>query len=262
MITKTKTGDLLAIPVALAGGFLFASISGIPSVISWLCRMIFHEFGHAIIFWLNSQVAIPSFGVTATLQQTGSWFTFICFLALLCWAIRIGRIKNYTVLFFGGIGFAILLCLVSVFFSRRVVDELSLYAGLGGEIYLGVMAMLLFYARLPERFRWHINRYVFLVIGAISYASAGSLWIGIRAHREELPMGSLFEFGGAFSTEGGSDGDLDRLMREMGWSSDLIVNVYFRTFWVSTVVLVAVWGVVAYRRMRDCRGTRNTFSMG
>ena len=61
--------NLFALPIAILAALLFVSLGGIASILAWLIGMIFHETGHALMYWLNSQIAIPSFGMTIPLLE-------------------------------------------------------------------------------------------------------------------------------------------------------------------------------------------------
>lgn len=247
-LTPNKQLELLALPIALSLGILISNLGSAFPIFCWLITLIFHELGHASIYWLNSQLAIPSFGMTLALQSKSSPLTFIIFSTTLILLARYFKTNEYKSLFFISIILQILLIIITIFISAKRVEEIILFAGLAGEMILGAVAMLTFYLKFPKRINWNKNRYIFLSLGAISFTNAGIKWLAVRKDFAKLPLGALFDFASESSK---SDGDLDRLIDQFGWTKEFIVSSYLEIFWLSSIFMFVVWMVVFYHMLKN-----------
>lgn len=245
MRTGSRTlQDILILPLSIIAAFLVVIFLPQLSILFWLVSMIFHELGHAIIYWLNAQFAIPSFAITMTFQETTSFITLGIFTILIIILGIIGAKAKNSLLFYGSIFLFTLLWVVALLVPERTIKEITLYGGLGGEIYLGALAALTYYIKFPQKFNWDKNKFLFLVLGSISFANAGVRWIKISRKQEQLPMGALLDFGAIINSDGASDGDLDKLIREFSWTSDQITNLYLNTFYITSILLILIWGLI------------------
>lgn len=238
---------MLILPLALVLALIFVHIDGAFQILTWLCKLVFHELGHALIFWLRSIIAVPSFGMTVPLHPSSSIFVFLAFAALALWGIRSSKRANLHFIYYALIFFLALLFCFSILVPARTGEMVMLYGGLGGELYLATLAMLAFYQPMPKRFDWRRNRYFFLVIGTVCFCGSALQWYRAKSDKKQLPMGGLFDFGGAFSDSGESSGDLDRLMREFGWSADSIITIYTVTTLVCVAVLIGYYFYLWYQ---------------
>lgn len=236
----------IAVAAIAAGLFIGGSRGGIISILVWLASMPFHEVGHALVYWLSGRIAIPSFGATLPLQESRSILTCLALATLLPWGHRKAKAAK---LFACSLLCAVLAALCPIFtliIPFRAVEACVLYAGLGGELYLAVLAIVLFLEPMPRRFAWDRNRYLFLILGAASFGNSLLRWYRAQRDSSNLPMGALFDFGGLFGDGNESSGDLDRLIREFGWSTQGIISVYTYTALVSIGLLIAYFFLQAY----------------
>lgn len=229
---------LLWLPIALCFGMLLSQSGGVIPILLWLVTMLFHELGHAFMYWLSGRLAVPTFGMTVPLQESPSMFTFAAvagaLLYLRYWAKRQGHglVAHTAVVTLG------LMVLCTFVVPDSTMEQLVLLGGFGGELVLALAAMILFYQRMPRRFQWQRNRFLFLLIGASSFCSASVRWYRAQRDAAELPFGALFDFGMMFGESSESSGDLDRLIREFGWGAQDLIAFYSNLTLLCIAVLI------------------------
>jgi hypothetical protein len=195
---------------------------------------------------------VPTPLASIPLQSGSSPFTFIFFSGLLAWGLHTATKTNNQTLLYGCIITEIALCIITGLVSKNTAIQMVLYGGQAGELYLGALAILSFYLKPPVSWNWPKNRFLALGLGAVSYVRGGMEWLTIQATHTGLPMGGVGDGGAVGEALAGSnyqsDGDLDRLIREFGWTPDYIVSVYVQTFWITTFLLVMAWLAIWYSR--------------
>ncbi|MBN8550933.1 MAG: hypothetical protein J0M12_16590 [Deltaproteobacteria bacterium] len=232
--------NLSILPIALLAGLIFCGLGSIAEILTWLARLVFHEIGHALIFWSRSILAVPSFGLTVPLHSETSFLVFAALLGLFVWAARVSKTSGYVFLSLLCKVFLVLLICFTLLIPSRTGEMVMLFGGLGGELYLATIGLMLFYQPMPKRFEWDRNRYLILVISTLSFCGALVHWYRIRNNHAQLPMGGMLDLGALSNPNSESSGDLDRLIREFGWTTDTIVSVY------SSTVLLCVAALILY----------------
>lgn len=219
----------LALPLTLCAAYFLTCNSCVLSILGWLAGMVFHEVGHAVVFWLSGRPAIPSFGVTLPLVDERSWIFFFGFGAALIAGGEALRRGGNLLWAWCAWGMVPLLILFTLVLPWRIAEQVMLYGGLGGELYLAAFTLIICHLPAPRVLHWERNRYLFLILGAISLVRSVMLWISSLADPALLPMGAVFDFGPLFGDGSESGGDLDRLIRDFGWTPGGIVWTYRST---------------------------------
>ncbi len=240
MLTEQKQislQTLLMFPTVIVAASFFASIEGIPGILAWVAQTALHELGHTAIFWAQSTLAVPAYIATVPLYNGSSIPVFIFLVGLSAWCIRQSGKNEFFFLRNICAGFLMLLVIFTILVPARQGEMLMLIAGLGGELVLGTLCMLSFFSPMPQRFNWKINRYLFLIIGALSFSGSALRWVAAQRDRSRLPMGAMLDVG-LMSGQGESSGDLDRLIREFGWTQDSLLSLYTSITLICLVTLL------------------------
>ena len=208
----------LALPAAFLIG-LFFSYAPKLGIVSWPLQLVFHEFGHTITAWLSGRFALPILIAAYTWVAGGRSLVVILAIAAsqgyLGW-LAIKERKPFTLV-------AVTLLLVVQLYLTFVAtaDESEMwvvFGGLGGEILLSTLIIVAFYYPAPDRLRWDFWRYVMLVPAAILFCSNALLWQRVRRDVALMPMGA--------AVGPDSNGDLNRLISDWGWSVEQIGSSY------------------------------------
>jgi hypothetical protein len=205
-----------AYPIALVVGMLLNTL--VP-ILMYPFHVWTHEFGHATVAWLAGHRAIPlPFGWTPYVPQRelGVYLGILFLLGVLFWT---GWREGRRWLMVLASGLAGLQCVMTWLLPRHMFELLFVFGGVGGEFYLSTALMVCFYFRLPDRWRWDFWRFVFLVVAASTLSQAFWRWHLITQGLQDIPWGSIF---GA----GDTNGDMDRLQGDFGWSPDRIIDTY------------------------------------
>ncbi len=96
----------------------------------------------------------------------------------------------------------------------------SAFGGVGGEFYLSTLLMASFYVQLPDKFKWGACRYVFFILGAAAFLHIVSFWDKVYHGLDSIPMGSMI------NGEDDSNGDMNKLMDDYGWTDGRIPDTY------------------------------------
>ena len=251
-VPKITRAELFILPVSLVAACILQA-GGPLGIVAWLAQMVCHEIGHAAVYWARGIPAVPSFGLTQPLASETSYLVFFVTTAFAVWGFQAAWRHGYRFLAALTAVFVLLSILFTLLIPARAGEVAVLYGGLGGELYLGVLAICSFYQRMPRRFNWGVNRYLFLSIGVLSFAQAVQFWYRVKKGLAQLPMGGLFDFGGAFNPGGESMGDIDRLIREFGWTPSGIVFAYTATTLTCIAALLLFYSYLWYRELSDPR---------
>ncbi len=211
---------LLAFPLAALIWTPLANALGLPAFLLRAAVVQLHEAGHAITAWLSGRMAVPLIGITFTDGGTSATSIFIFLTALFAWVSwRCGREKKY---FVPAVCFLLFLlqCYLTLFISRERSQMWLVFGGCGGEMILGALLVLAFQHEMPEGMRWEYWRPAALLIGIYCFDHGYGFWRDVHSHRAQLPMGSLF--GGLGDTQG----DMNRLLGDFGWSEGHLINAY------------------------------------
>jgi hypothetical protein len=244
--------DLLALPLALFGAFLFSSTT-FGRLLAVPVQIQFHELGHALTAWLASRAALPlPFGFTFWREER-STFTALCVLFLLgVLLVRASRERRpfgvlLSTLLFG------LWAWLSCSLANQQAERWILAGGVAGEFVLSALAMLAFFFRLPDRLRWDFFRFLVLAPAALAWVSSTRLWVGVARGTQPLPLGSIL------GSPGDLSGDLERLMMNHGVTAAAITHGYL-TLCVASGALwsasYAIFALRALRKLHDARAVR------
>lgn len=199
----------------------------------------FHEFGHAIFAWLSGRASLPILGVAITSSEKGA-FTYLSFLFLIGFLGYSGiRFKSPYLVFT-----AILFFLAQsfyTFFATQVFWEMSMiYGGIGCEFMLASLVIAAFAQKIPEQTYWGLLRFVVIPWSVSSFWQSFARWRRIANSEELIPWGSMW--GG----EGDSNGDMNRLHLEFGFSREALANTYMTTGRICLAFIIGTYLWAAY----------------
>ncbi len=207
-----------------------------------------HEFGHATVAWLTGKRAIPLPLGWTNIAFERSEFVYFGVLALLV-VLFVASMRERLVV---PMVAAVVLAGAQFTMTWRLPEETArmwiAFAGVGGEFYLSTLVMILFYVRLPVKFRWGACRYLFLFLAASRFYASFSFWWKVKHGLEGIPYGSMV------NGEDDQSGDMDTLAGDFGWTQHKIIATYSHLGEACLVILVAVYVLFASgvgRRLRD-----------
>ncbi len=178
--------------------------------LAFIAHLQFHEIGHALVAWSTGRSALPlPFGFTP-------WSTERSVLLVSMELLFVGLLVVYGVrerrpLAIGLAALFALVLAIGLRASAEAAEPWILVGGFAGEALLAALAMLAFHARLPSRTRWDFFRWPLALFASIVVATAVPRYLAIGRGDEPLPHGS-------FVSSQESDGDLERLIAEHGYS--------------------------------------------
>lgn len=229
--------NVLGVPLALLLSTLLCS-TNLGRLLASLVGMPFHELGHAAASWLSSRLAVPLPFFTFWSDEQ-SVLMGLLVAAVLGWLMaHAHREESWFML--GAAGVVLLTWAVMTFAvspSRTLMWQIL--AGGLGEIVLTAFLLVAFFFPLPDRFRWDFWRWPALLPAALALTHATLLWRTVASDVSQMPWGS------AIGSE--SDGDMNRLVQQFGWSANDLADVYLGTAYVSLGVLAVA---LAYATLR------------
>jgi hypothetical protein len=226
--------ELLAPPIIALLALFIVSTNTILSMLVWFASLIPHELGHAYLYWLSGTCAIPSIGVTVTCSAEPS-IIFSGFFLLIFGAGFYFAKTTHNRFWTMVCGFSICGFIAFLAIPSDTKLMLVIWGGQAGELVLSSVFIAMFHFRMPEFFSWQKNRYIFLIIGLVTLTNATLTWHKAIGDFEKLPRGAVFDFGKIFTGESG--GDIDRLIRDFGWSEPMLANHYL---WISWLCIISV----------------------
>jgi hypothetical protein len=221
-----------AIPVALAGAFLTASIPFARMFMRIFFSMWIHELGHASTAWLCGFPAFPGPWFTPMAAERHPLFAVFVFAVVGAGAVQAWR-TGWRSTAFALAGVALLQGLCSTLLSQAAAKQLILFMGDGGCLVLGALLMLTVYSPEGSVLQRGWLRFGFLVIGAAALADAFSLWWSARTDPDLIPFGM---------NEGRGLSDPSALTDQFGWSADDLVRRYVMLGCACLVGLAAAYG--------------------
>ncbi len=126
---------------------------------------------------------------------------------------------------------------------------LQILGGALGELVLGALLLIAFHFPLPDRLRWDFWRWPALLPGAVCFGQAALLWIRSAGDASQVPWGA------AIGDE--SDGDMNRLVRDFGWSAAELTSFYLKVAALSALALGLAYAA-AWRRYQRTRAAPAT----
>lgn len=204
-----------------------------------------HEFGHATLAWLCGFHALPlPLGWTPVVPVYSPfvhWGLLFLF-GVLAWA---GWRERQVWPIIAAVALA---GLQHVMTWRLSADDQTFwyggFGGVAGEFVLSTLAMMAFYVRLPEKFRWGACRYVFFLIGASTLLNIWLFWLKVYDGIEEIPFGSMIH------GEEDAGGDMNALVDDYGWTKFQIRRTYYLIGQACWLSLGITWLVFALRLNR------------
>jgi hypothetical protein len=224
---------VVAIPGALLlARFLVHASHGLVRMQS----MWVHESGHAVMAWLCGFPAFPGPWVTTVSPERSAFFTLLLVAGLAIGAYRAWeRQRVFWVLTSGGTLLLVLYCTLRV--NHVNARQLITFAGDGGCFVLGTLMMLTVYAREDHPIRANQIRWALIVIGALAFMDAYTVWSGPI---DRLPFGE--------DEHGISD---PSVLTEMdGWNVLMLMRRYLGLARVCFVVMAVVYVVMLIRDWR------------
>ncbi len=232
--------NLIAIPAVLLVsalicstmlGRLFASLVGMP----------FHELGHAAASWLSSRIAIPLPFFTFWFDDQSVLMGAIVAGVLGYLIFHTYREKNWFML--SSLSVVLLTWAVFTFLvPARQTLMWQILAGAWGELIFGGFLLMAFHFPFPDRFRWDFWRWLVMIPAALCFTYAVRLWRVASNDVSQMPWGSAI---GAQS-----DGDMNRLVKNFGWTAEELTGFYLTTAYLCIAALIAVYAYAAYRLLR------------
>jgi Zn-finger nucleic acid-binding protein len=234
-------GNLVGIPLLMALSLLFCS-SGMGQFFAALVGMPFHELGHALASWLSSRFAVPLPFFTIWHDDQSLAFGLVVAGSIGWFGYHASREKSR----FGVLMAGILLSAqvgMSWLVPARFTLMLQILGGALGELVLAALLLVAFHFPLPDRLRWDFWRWPALAPGSICFVHALLVWIRATGDPSSIPWGS------AIGDD--SDGDMNRLVRDFGWSAAEIAAFYLRAGLLSTAGLLAAYALAWQRHARN-----------
>ena len=224
--------ELAALPLmlALAWG---VTATGLGELLAFLPRIQFHELGHALVAWSTGRSALPlPCGLTFWSFERSTILVAAEVLLPILLAIHGARTRNPLAVVAAAVG---VLAVAVGLWTPLEASESWLVAGGGvGEIVLPALAAAAFHLPLPAKLRWDFWRWLVMAVALFALASVARSWWEIEAGTRPLPFGSFL------SGRDSGDGDLDRLIRDHGWTEAGLRSFYgglARTAFVGLVAL-------------------------
>ncbi|MCF7689674.1 MAG: M50 family metallopeptidase [Cephaloticoccus sp.] len=203
-----------------------------------------HEFGHATAAWMTGRKATPLPIGWTPIEDEYSPFVYFGVLALLGTLLVSGWHERKI--------WPMLIAVALAALQYQLTWRTPLYrqefwwsfSGIGGEFYLSTLLIGAFYVQLPDKFKWGACRWVFLFIGASCFLHIYLFWRDVYHGLEDIPMGSLI------MGEDDTNGDMNRLMTEHGWSHSMIRRNYYTLGNACITALVVIYAAFALRLNR------------
>jgi hypothetical protein len=199
----------VALPLALA--FAWVAVNGSPGGVRMLTMWV-HESGHAASAWLCGYAAWPGPWFTPVGTERSPVFT-ILLLALVAFGGYQAWQRQRRVWIAASAGTVLLILYCTMVLNAGKAQQLIVFGGDGGCFVIGTMLMLTVYAREDHPIRQEHVRWGLLVIGALAFVDAYTVWSGPI---DRLPFGE--------NENGLSDPSV--LTEIYGWSVLHLINRY------------------------------------
>lgn len=221
---------LVALPVALLLGMLFAS-SGLGHALQRIFfGMILHELGHAVSAWLLGFPAFPLLWFTPVAEHRSGVLSLMVLAAGIGLVVA-GRRTDRTVWVVGGAALSALV-IFGLMIRERPARALITFGGDAGALVIGTLFMTAFLAGPDSPLRKGGLRWGLLVIGAAAFSDVAWTWWRARRDLAEIPFGRI---------EGVGLSDPSVLVETHGWSEPGLVRAYLAVVVVCGFVLAGLW---------------------
>ncbi len=241
--TETTSHERLIRVVAIPAALLLARflVRTSPGTVRMITMWV-HESGHAVTAWLCGFPAFPGPWATAVAPERSLLFTLMLVAALAVGAYRGWQLRRgFWALAAGGTLLLVLFCTVRI--NHVNARQLITFGGDAGCFVLGTLMMLTVYAREDHPIRQNQIRWALLVIGALAFMDAYTVWSGPI---DALPFGE--------DEHGISD---PSVLTEMdGWNVLMLIRRYLGVARGCLTVLAVVYGAMLIRDWAYNRGSR------
>jgi hypothetical protein len=203
--------------------------------------MWIHELGHAVSAWLSGFAAFP-----------GPWRTSIgdarsAGVGLLVSALLVGGgiwswRKDRRLLVPVACGVLLVVQLVCTLgLARHQAQAFISFAGDGGQLVLGTLLMLTFWAPPGSKLHRDWLRWGFLVIGALAFMDAFTTWQAAARDHDAIPFGEI---------EGVGASDPSVLVDQHGWTIARLIRRHQLVGWLCLAGLAARYAWALWRSRR------------
>jgi len=242
--------NLIGIPLVLTLSFLFCSTM-LGRMLASMVGMPFHELGHAAASWLSSRIAIPLPFFTVWFDQQSVWMGLAVAAALGWLGYHAYQEGNRFALGVAGVLLAVqAVCTLAL--PANLTLMWQILSGALGELVFGAFLLVAFHFPLPDRFRWDFWRWVAIIPGALCFVHAMMLWRAAASDLRRMPWGS------AIGSE--SDGDMNRLVAQFGWSAEELAGFYLRTGYVCLAAIVCTYAYAVWRQRDTAKRNAAAFA--
>ena len=201
--------ELAALAAMFGLAWLFVG-TRLGEALAYLCRIQFHELGHALVAWSTGRRAVPlPLGWTTwSLERS---YVLVAMQLVFCALLAILGIREKKALALGAATALATLLAWGLSTPLEASEVWVVAGGTVGEALLPALALLAFHAPLPERLRWDFWRWPLALLAVVALASVSRDDLAIGAGLRPIPFGT-------FLTGRQGDGDLERLVNDYGWA--------------------------------------------
>jgi hypothetical protein len=222
---------MYALPAALAIALVIHSFSLGKFLQRTFFSMWLHELGHATAAWFCGRLSFPGPWFTPIAAERSWVFAGMISAALGygIWLFRESEERPWVKWLLGSLLAVQLFC--TGVLSPSAVERFVLFAGDGGAIVFGVLAMASVFVPPGTVLHKGWLRWGLLAIGAATFIDVFSVWWGARTDIDLIPFGQ---------NEGMGLSDPSRLAEDHGWSPRQLVNRYLFLGLFSLAMLVGL----------------------
>ncbi len=230
-----KYAEILAFPVVILVALGINQTAFVNLLIGF--HIWIHEFGHATVAWLSGYRALPLPIGWANIESTKSNFVYFGILFLLAVLFCAGWKERKPWAMVIAVGIAPVQAYMTWFWPHHEYELWSYWAGIGGEYILSTAMIMAYFLDLPEKFKWRYCRYVFLFLGASTFAETYEFWRNAQSG-VDIPWGTMLH---GDEDEGG---DMNYL-RAVGWSDQAIISSYQTTGRLCLVAIISSFAIAS-----------------
>jgi hypothetical protein len=219
-----------ALPGALLVAWIVVKIS--PGIVR-LITMWVHETGHAVAAWVCGYQAFPGPWFTPVTEERSLAFSLTVAALVVAGGYRAWQ-RRQKFWIAAAATALVLMLLGTLVVSVSSAQQLITFFGDGGNLVLGTLLMLTMYAPASSVLRKNQLRWGLLVIGALAFVDALTIWTGPI---DQLPFGE--------NDNGLSDPSM--LTEQYGWTVQLLIDRYRQ---LSYFCLAAMGGAYLFQLFR------------
>ena len=206
-----------------------------------------HESGHAVAANLGGQFTVPTpLGAAVSFTSSRSFLFAAAEAGALYALLHYARKNSYVFFFwFAAAGLAFI-PVIHFLLSDSAFTQLTIWSGLGGEMFWAALLACTFFYRFPPRLEWKKNRFVILPLAMCLLYTGTIRWTASIHDYDKMPWGGLWQ---GFAI----DGDLNRLRDEFGWTPWAILQSYLSTAAICWTIVIGHfgWALVTEQPVED-----------